>query len=229
MLTFNVYHRTFFIRSAEYGTGFTVDHAGRQYLVTAKHLLSTDVDKSGIKIFYKGRFQRLRVETVGLGHGEIDIAVLAPSQRMSPAYPLEAVKGGFTLGQEVYLAGYPYKLFADGGDLMEGRPLPFIKRGTLSAFDHQGEARRIYLDAINNAGFSGGPVVFHTGIPNELKVMGVISKFRIEEEAVVDAEGIDTGMRVSYNTGIAIAYGMEHFLEIVEKNPAGYPLDLRVT
>lgn len=40
----NVIYRTFFIKGSLYGTAFTIDHEGEEYLVTAKHLLDTVTD-----------------------------------------------------------------------------------------------------------------------------------------------------------------------------------------
>lgn len=93
------------------------------------------------------------------------------------------------LGQDVYFVGFPYKMWSDAGDLMGGRPLPFAKKGTASSIGF-GDPQVLYIDAINNEGFSGGPLFFYpSGKLSEVRIAGVVSKFRIESEHVVDEKG----------------------------------------
>ncbi len=54
MITANVYNRVFFIKAADYGTAFSIDHGGRQYLVTAKHLVNAEKQEA-IKFFFSER------------------------------------------------------------------------------------------------------------------------------------------------------------------------------
>ena len=58
----------------------------------------------------------------------------------------------------------------------------------------------------------------------DYRVIGVVSKFRIEYESVIDGEDNDTGLRVAYNTGFLVAYSMKHVLDIIYKNPIGLPI-----
>ncbi len=162
---------------------------------------------------------------MGVGRGEIDVTVLSPSKRLSEDIPLEPSLQ-LILGQDVYFAGFPLKMWSNGGELMHGRPLPFVKKGTLSAgWDPEDSVKRLYVDAINNEGFSGGPLVFHEHTSGQLKVAGVVSKFKIEEEPVLNAEGEKTELKVQYNTGFLIAYGISHALEMIRLNPVGLPID----
>lgn len=123
--------------------------------------------------------------------------------------------GEITLGHEVYFLGFPYKMWGDVGKFMGGLPCPFAKKGMLSSLS-LGKPQVLYVDAINNEGFSGGPLFFYPmGRPNELRIAGVVSKFRVEEEPVLAADGSPTGMRVQYNTGFLVAYSINHVLEII--------------
>ena len=225
MITFNVYDRVFFIRGAKYGTAFTVDVGGRQYLVTAGHVLGSESDLSSLKVFFRNTWCALPVEFVGAGKGEIDIAVVAPKQRMSPSHPLEPNTAGLILGQDVFFVGYPFKMWSNAGDIMNGRPLPFVKKGTLSAaFDPADDVKRLYVDAINNEGFSGGPIVFAQGTSTNYQVAGVVSKFKTEYEPVLDEHDNPTGHRVAYNTGFLVGYSINHALSIIRANPIGFSL-----
>lgn len=224
MLTFNVYDRVFFIHAAEYGTAFTLDRGRRQYVVTARHIFGEDPARRSIKFFHEKQWKSLAVQVVGIGVGEIDIAVLAPNMQLSPEHSLEPSIGGFVLGQDMFFVGYPFKMWADGGPMMCGRPLPFVKKGTLSAFETLSDPKILWIDAINNEGFSGGPLVFQSNLPNEFKIAGVVSKYRIAEEPVLDAECKPTGLHVEYHAGFLLAYSIKHVTDLIDRNPTGFPL-----
>jgi trypsin-like peptidase len=224
LLTFNVYDRVFFVHGLEYGTAFTLDYDKRQYLVTARHIIGPSPDRTSIQLFHDKQWKPFNTQVVGIGTGEIDVAVLAPSIQLSPEHKLEPSVGGFLLGQDMFFAGYPFKMWADGGEHMYGRPLPFVKKGILSAFETLSETKILWVDAINNEGFSGGPLVFLSGGSNELKVTGVVSKFRVAEEPVLDAEYKPTGMCVQYHAGFLIAYSIKHVVDLIDRNPIGFPL-----
>lgn len=221
MITANVYNRVFFIRADQYGTAFTVDVENRQYLVTAKHLIGPKPPDE-ILFMHENAWRKLPVRLVGMSRDEVDIAVFAPGIRLSPAMKLEPTSEGIVIGQDVYFIGYPYKMWTDGGAALAGRPCPFIKKGTLSSAFHTGDGvRKLFVDAINNEGFSGGPVVFMKPHPHEFSIAGVVSGFRTEYERVLDESGSDTGMKVAYNTGFLLAYDISYALELISANPVG--------
>ena len=60
---------------------------------------------------------------------------------------------------------------------------------------------------------------------NDYRVIGVVSKFKIEYEPVINSEDEDTGLRVAYNTGFLLAYSMKHALDIIRSNPIGLPIE----
>jgi hypothetical protein len=107
---------------------------------------------------------------------------------------------------------------------MYGRPLPFVKKGTLSVYDTLTAVKRPWVDAINNDGFSGGPLVFLATEPNVFKVAGVVSKYRVEEEPVINEKDEPTGLRVRYNTGLLLAYGIKHVTDLIDQCPIGLQL-----
>ena len=221
MITANVYNRVFFIRADQYGTAFVIDHEGKQYLVTAKHLLAHD--QKSIRFFFDRKWVELPVTLIGLSAGEIDVAVFRCEVLLCPnRFPLSPTSKDMVIGQDVYFVGYPYKMWTDAGDAMAGRPCPFIKKGTLSsAFISDDGVARIYIDAINNEGFSGGPIVFQPPGKNEFQIAGVVSKFKIEFEKVIDLEGDHTEMTVAYNTGFLVGFDISNAIEIIKKKPDG--------
>lgn len=226
MITSNVLHRVFFIKGDDYGTAFTIDVDEKQYLITAKHLFVNPSATTGIKLFFDQRWHDLPVTHVGSGNGEIDISVYSAAHvRLSPDLALEPTLNGIVIAQDVYFVGYPYKMWTNAGVTLASRPFPFVKKGTLSsAFDSGDSTSRIYIDALNNEGFSGGPVVFIPPGKRDFCVAGVVSKFKTELEPVIGPDGIDSGHKVAYNTGFLIAYPVQYALDLIERNPIGVPI-----
>jgi Trypsin-like peptidase domain len=221
MLPTNILYRTYFIRAAQYGTAFALDVGETQYLVTARHLLPETGTTIELQVLHEKRWLKGEVRVVARGRGELDIAVLQPPTRFTPkTFEIELGFGEISLGQDVYFLGFPYKLWTDYGELSAGLPGPFLKKGALSAvtFDHP---KTLHVDAINNEGFSGGPLYFfRNGNPQEPRVAGIVSKYRTEHEPVVDEDGQPTGLRVAYNTGFLVAYDIKHALELINASGA---------
>jgi len=225
MITTNVFQRVFFIKGADYGTAFTIDYEGRQYLITAKHIVPSLDSSSTIQFLHEDKWKTLQVKMVGACSGEVDIVVLAPQKQLSPVYELPPTSGGLVMGQDVYFVGYPYKMWANIGELNRGIPFPFVKKGAISSmFINEDKAQIFYIDAINNPGFSGGPIVFSTTTSNAFNVCAVVSKFKIEFEPVLDKDGNKTEMTCTYNTGFLVGYGIKHAIAQIERNPIGFCL-----
>src|SRR3712207_2623859 len=108
MITTNVFQRTFRISyGAEFGTCFTIDAEGKQYLITAKHIVEGISDSDSVEIFYDNSWHTLDIMVVGEAPGEADITVLAPGVQLSPGISLPATMDGITWAQDVYFLGFP--------------------------------------------------------------------------------------------------------------------------
>lgn len=217
MILTNILYRTFFIKALAYGTAFTIEVSGNEYLITARHLLPPEGDEIDIQLFRNQKWETLTAAVVGRCRGEVDIAVLRVIPRLtSPEFTVTASMADIMLGNDVYFLGFPYKMSGDVGSFMGGLPCPFAKKGTLSLLA-TGTPYVLYVDAINNEGFSGGPLFFYPqGKPLELRVAAVVSKFKVEYEDVLDEYGEPTKMRVAYNTGFLVAYGIKHAVDLIE-------------
>ncbi|MEO8339595.1 MAG: serine protease [Nitrospirota bacterium] len=217
MVPTNILHRTFFIRAAEYGTAFAVDVGESQYLVTARHLIPESGSEIELQVLHNGQWLKGQVRVVGRGRGDLDIAVLQASSRFTPKeLEVSLGFGEIALGQDVFFLGFPYKLWMDYGELSAGLPGPFVKKGTLSAVSFE-FPKTLHVDAINNEGFSGGPLYFFKGGNSQNAcVAAIVSKYRTEYATVVNESDTDTGLRVAYNTGFLIAYDIKHALAIIE-------------
>ena len=240
----NVIQRTFRIAwknptgpGSKTGTGFTIDHDSKQYLITARHVVPGIRSGNTIKRLHDKKWEDLVVNVVGIGKGDIDVAVLACSIPLSPSYPLVASTKSLKLGQPVSFLGYPFGLDGGGEYINRGFPLPFVKAGVVSALESGKDQPLIFLDAHGNKGFSGGPVVFApNGRPKDgLRVAGIISRLPPTPpsswqpivdrrgELIPDREGNPIGY-VRENPGIVVVIGIRHALELIDANPIGFQL-----
>lgn len=221
MITSNVIHRVFRIKYGKAtGTAFTVDVDGKQYLVTAKHIVDDVSGNATLGILSNTEWIPLTTQLVGHADGEIDITVLAANRRLTPAnLPMEASSDGLTYGQDVFFLGFPYGIqgkviFGD-----DGYPLPLVKKALVSSLD-----RSVFLlDGHNNPGFSGGPVVFASPGTYQNKVAAVISGYLPWEEPVF-ASGQKTPLVYQANTGIIVSYSIHHAVGLIRSNPIGLDL-----
>ena len=228
-ITTNILQRTFqFSFGEDQGTCFTIDYDNRQYIVTARHLVEPITDSATIRIKHDKIWKDCLVNLVGHGGGKVDISVLAAGIQISPKYPLPPTAAGLVLGQDVYFLGFPYGLTSEIGELNQNFPLPFVKKATMSAMDFNHGP--FLLDGHNNPGFSGGPVVFsEVGKPaNQFSVAGVISGYRFSMEPVY-LEDKRTTLEFKYNTGIVLAYGIKHAVDLISQNPIGFNLENKNT
>ena len=218
MLPTNIFYRTFFIRAGQYGTCFTLDVDGSELIITAAHLLAEYKERQVIQLFHRGKWHSLDCRLVAAGRGDLDIAVLSTSTRLTDRkFTVGANFGNCFVGQDVFFVGFPYKMWVDYGEALDGKPGAFLKKGTLSAVE-PGPPKTLYIDAINNEGFSGAPLYFFPD--NDLKnpcIGGVVSKYKIEHETVRRKTGEATDMEVPYNTGFLVAYDIAHALELARK------------
>ena len=234
MITSNVIHRTFHIRYRNgTGTAFAIDRDGRQYLITARHLVEGIAAGDSVELFHDKQWKTLVVNVVGIGSNRIDVTVLACSIQLAPPLPLEASNAGLVFGQPVYFLGFPFGWDSGLENMNRDLPVPFVKAGVLSAMI-AGDDSHIYIDAHGNKGFSGGPVVFlpNGRSANEFRVAGVVAEApRPRLEAVVDRFGKpilgEDAQPISYfpeNQGFVVAFDIRHATDLIEANPIGFPL-----
>lgn len=235
MITTNVFHRTFHIRSGKSsGTAFAIDRNGKQYLVTARHVIEGIALIDRIDIYHEQQWKTVAVDVVGVGTDGIDVAVLACPIQLALPWPLEASSGELIYGQPVYFLGFPFGWRWEIGPEKLNRdfPMPFVKSGIFSAADEAFSV--IYIDGHGNRGFSGGPVVF---LPNgrssgDFRVAGIISHYPTPIlEPIVNEQGctiVDQDNNpVAYfqeNPGFVVATAITHATDLIDANPIGFEL-----
>ena len=85
--------------------------------------------------------------------------------------------------------------------------LPFVKRATVSGIYHYDDGTRfLLLDAINNQGFSGGPVFYCKVGTQDWRVGAVVSGYFSTTTGSGD---------VPTNTGILIAYDIAYAVDSI--------------
>lgn len=177
------------------GTAFTIDVDGRQYIVTAKHVIASLTGAKGKITLYEGKDIHEEIEVDILRCDDpIDIAVLVPPKQVTVNFPLPAdgVKGAY-VSQPMFFVGFPYGDFSLSSN--DGQSaIGFVRKAIFSAQERQEKVTILYLDGTNNPGFSGGPVVFkdaNLSPQADMKVAGVISGFRNDLTEVMKWEKIE--------------------------------------
>jgi hypothetical protein len=226
------------------GSSFTIDVDRRQYLITAKHIVAGLKSEDIVQIRKSDGWLPVSVKVFRCDD-PIDVAVLVPPTQLTENFPLEPTSVGIHFSQDMFFLGFPYDIFTKHSLT----PIPFIKKGIMSAQTNEKGVGRIFLDGHNNPGFSGGPIVFRDLNRNNIvyKVAGVVTGYRHDTTPVLKPEEItweqvkpediarsriqvkdgrvfrlnDTGVLVQFNTGIVVGYDIQHALDLIHKNPIG--------
>ena len=137
------------------------------------------------------------------------------------------------LGGDCAFLGFPYgggwKAKWENG---QSYWMPFVKHCNVSAMPSV-EPNILVLDGINNAGFSGGPVIYKTG--SEQQIIGVVSGYQLEPTEVVPSATTKKvtvkkssepkkpalHLKVNLNSGFIIAYRISYAIDAIQKNPIG--------
>lgn len=236
------------------GTIFSIDVDDREYWITAKHIVTgaerppygyAIAKTESLKILDPGspgeRWLPITFSVIDTGK-DVDIVALAPPLPLldNPFPSVTADSTGVSLGGDCEFLGFPYgggwrASFGSG----KSSWMPFVKHCTVSALTNGGpvmtnEDQRIFvLDGINNGGFSGGPVIFRTGL--DQGIMAVISGYIIEPTAVTSSRsGKSTPnspktkiltpqhkQTVNVNSGFIISYDISYAINAIRKNPVG--------
>lgn len=228
--TSNVLYRVLRIKTAtSSGSAFTIEVDGKQYLITARHLLKGFGSEGEVELWLEGRWSKARGRAIYPSKEVVDIAALDLGRPVTITFPLEASSGGLTLGQQVYFLGYPYGLGTSGAAPVPPGEVPFLKSGIISALDDRDpEASILYLDGQNNPGFSGGPIVFWHSPSSSFRVAGVVRGYKNEALPVLKKKDLEkpdakahNDLYTRANSGIVIGYDIRHVVEAIRAASRG--------
>jgi Trypsin-like peptidase domain len=227
-ITSDIISRVFLLkRGNSAGTCFAVEVDGRQYLVTAEHVMKGASLIDTVQIFRENRWNAIPVRVLFAESLGVDVAVLVPPVQLSSAALVDPTMDKLSLGQTMYLLGFPFTMRGEGSYLNAGFPIALVKSGICAGLVGGQQYMRIIVDALNNPGFSGGPIVFRDEWSGKLKVAGVISGFRYQVDTVykcVDSPLVDTvatDLIFKSNTGLVIGTDIKSAMDIIRKNPIG--------
>ncbi|HWM91163.1 MAG TPA: serine protease [Thermoanaerobaculia bacterium] len=227
--TSNVIYRVLRIRTpTDTGSAFTIEVDGKQYLITARHLLEGFGSEGEVELWMEGRWSRFPARAMYPAKESVDIAALDLGRPVTVTFPLDPTAGGLTLGQQVYFLGYPFGLGTQGSSAPAPPgfgEIPFLKSGIVSAIDDRDlEASLLYLDGHNNPGFSGGPIVFWHSESGRFRIAGVVRGYRNEALPVVKRKNLDDPRAPAHNdlytranSGIVIGYDIRHIIDAIRR------------
>lgn len=202
-------------------TGFVFDHLGKQYIITARHVVEDIKDSDIVQISANDKWRSVNVKLVG--HSDVDVSVLAASEKLAhPEMILEPAVGGFYIGQEVFFVGFP--LGMQGSRLDSPFPAPLLKRAIISGGKAVSAREPFYLDGHNNPGFSGAPVYLKIPGEERFKVSMIVASYTSTKDPVYDYNDQPTDMTVWSNSGIMAAYSIKEAIDLIEQNPIGFAL-----
>lgn len=210
------------------GTGFFLDSRDKLYLITARHVVSSLPScNAQVSIWFSDQWKTLTATRVLLPDSDADIAVIETEWKPPKPFLIPAMHNlgtdGPTFGQQVWFLGYPLwskdhphglsSSFANGSKI-----LPFIRRGTLSAIDSANpKSTVLYIDGINNRGFSGGPIVYWSFSAHEYRILGVIRGYLNDEfpqEWTINGQKVNE--TVLANSGILIGYSITQAVDTIK-------------
>jgi len=247
MPTGGILFRTVKVHSLKggFGTMFSIVVDGREYWITAKHIItgkpngevplqriSLDVQNPVGKEekFESYSFQVFDTETIA------DVVVLVPDasvQKISIG-SVQVSSEKATIGGECQFLGFPFaqSWTAHMTENNTDYKMPFTKHCYIAG---QVESPRVWiLDGLNNEGFSGGPVLINTG--ESQRILAVISGYRNAPTEVLSAEIEEnqptksqtpvtkTKRKVNYvneNSGLISAFSADYAIDAIKRHPIG--------
>lgn len=187
MIEIGLLDRIVKVHAAASGTGLVHSAGGRDFLITARHVIDSFSDTIGLSFPYSS--ERV-TQKLGMLRALGDVCVIAldaPVDFDEPGY--EMVPDEPRVGEGVIVPGYP-----TGEAVAESLEsyrfdTPFVTRATLA---NRGVGDRFYLDRTLNPGFAGAPVVvIHSG---GARVIGFASGDSPEAK----------GFAIAYHAGVAL-------------------------
>lgn len=202
------------------GTCFTYYNGGIEYLVTAKHVISGIGNSGEVQIYHEDTWKNIHVSVYYHTNKKVDVAVMSSETRIiNNPLEIQYSMDGISPGQDTFFLGYPYGLFSNLGDNLNGSfPIPFIKKGTCASIIKENGQNILYLDGHNNPGFSGGPVCFTNLFSKKHHIAGVVSAYRLNNpQQILNAQHEKIDLLYMENSGIIICYPINCVDEIIGK------------
>lgn len=159
------------------GTGFVVTRPGRQFLVTAAHGYSEDVDQIvRLRRFHDDQAAEMLLRRVNPVEDGDDILIFELETQLEIPFVLPSIDDeGLRQGQDALITGFPdvgASVTTTVSGLSFPTVLPMCKQGIVSTMTRE----LLYIDVIANTGFSGSPVVYRHHDSGEIRIAGMVLK-----------------------------------------------------
>jgi hypothetical protein len=206
----------------ETATTFLVEANGKAEWVTARHVFESVgyPAQTTAFIYQAGEWKALRVSVIY--SSVYDLAVLHWPEMPEGAKGLPICGANDPVGFDtvLYFLGFPFGQSTDSVGATLPPTLPLVKRAWMAGSQNLGSKSHpmLVLDAINNYGFSGGPILrFSVAIqPFQACLVAVTLGFHAEPEPVISA-GRKTEASVLYNTGLMYGIPADGITELLGK------------
>jgi S1-C subfamily serine protease len=213
--------RVFHIRcGSETGTAFVIDVDGRQYLISARHVVAAAEDTASIELHRNGTWTAYVVTVVGKDD-VADISILSLQERLvGPGHAVEVNAAGCRVGQTVFFLGYPLGLRGPNAFTPEF-PVALVGRGTLATFSSAHSPPGAFLSANAPPGFSGAPIFFVHSESGNATLFAILIQSYAYEMPTRDPLKNPNGS-VLVDSGIVGCVFISHALALIRANPVGY-------
>lgn len=204
------------------GTGFFVNIDNQDYIVTAEHIFPDDVhhgSEAVCTLMYDGYPEDFKGTALfASNREEIDIGILRLHSDSIPynAFQIDT-SYNFSLGQDAFILGYPWKLGIKEKGYMDRNSIPFLSKGVISSWSTNDSCKVIYLDLVTNGGNSGGPAfVFDDRARKRPRLIGVVFENELKISHVVPVT--EERHYIKENSGISKVISSKHILEIINRS-----------
>jgi len=214
-----VLRRTFLIQTDTLGgTCFTIIYQQREFVITARHLFKKNLKSGGkteITLLIGRELKSITATFHKSRNDSLDIAVLT-LPLLTHNVDSYHYEGTPLFGQDVYFIGYPSfngTLFLT--DDKKESYFPIIKKAILSGSVRiSNDVSYFLLDGHNNPGFSGGPVIFYNYETKQNELLGIISGYYLQENALKDKSL--NSKQIMENSGIIQGYYINDAINIIK-------------
>lgn len=226
------------------GTGFAVSIDGKEYLITAKHVIDSPTCLAAIgeklKIYKNDEWVDYTINHIYRhSNNELDVCAISFDNQIMPKSlsSIEINCEGMRHGENCRFLGFPETWNTDGkehncipiGGETWPYPIPFIKRCIMSKPAYISGLNIYYIDSVVNKGFSGAPLIFQHSKTGKLQIAGVCVKHKLDKHSILskrDQNGTIQPLQESSQTysDMSVVHPIGYIKVLIERNPFGKEL-----